>query len=55
VEVGHRTALETEIIRGLKPGEAVILYPPNDLKEGAAVTSISGLTAFEIDFGQTEI
>ncbi len=37
VEVGHRTALETEIIRGLNPGEAVILHPPNDLKEGAAV------------------
>jgi HlyD family secretion protein len=37
VEVGHRTALETEIIRGLNPGDAVILHPPNDLKEGAAV------------------
>jgi HlyD family secretion protein len=37
VEVGHRTALETEIIRGLYPGEVVILHPPNDLKEGAAV------------------
>ena len=37
VEVGHHTALETEIIRGLNPGEAVILHPSNDLKEGAAV------------------
>lgn len=37
VEVGHRTALETEIMRGLNPGEVVILHPPNDLKEGAAV------------------
>lgn len=39
VEVGHRNALETEIIRGLNPGEAVILHPPNDLKEGIAVTA----------------
>jgi HlyD family secretion protein len=37
VEVGHRNALETEIIRGLNPGEEVILHPANDLKEGVAV------------------
>jgi HlyD family secretion protein len=39
VGVGHRNALETEIIRGLNPGEEVILHPPNDLKEGVAVAA----------------
>ncbi|MBZ5677805.1 MAG: efflux RND transporter periplasmic adaptor subunit [Acidobacteriia bacterium] len=39
VEVGHRNALEAEIIRGLSPGEAVILHPANDLKDGVPVTS----------------
>jgi HlyD family secretion protein len=37
VEVGHRNALETEIIGGLKPGEEVILHPANDLKEDVVV------------------
>jgi len=37
--VGHRNALEAEIIRGLSPGEAVILHPANDLKDGVTVTS----------------
>lgn len=40
VEVGHRNALETEIIRGLKPGEQVILHPANDLTEGTAVVGV---------------
>ena len=39
VEVGHRNALETEIIRGLNPGEEVILHPANDLKDGVAVAA----------------
>ena len=37
VEVGHRTALEAEILKGLREGTAVILHPANDLKDGARV------------------
>jgi HlyD family secretion protein len=37
VEVGHRNALEAEIIRGLNPGDGVIVHPPNDLKDRTAV------------------
>jgi HlyD family secretion protein len=37
VEVGHRNALEAEIIRGLNPGDEVIVHPPNDLKDRTAV------------------
>ena len=38
VEVGHRNALETEILRGLNKGEEAILHPSNYLKEGSAVS-----------------
>ena len=39
VEVAHRNALEAEIVRGLNPGEEVILHPANDLKDGTAVAA----------------
>ncbi len=39
VEIGHRNALEAEVLHGLTPGEQVILHPPNDLKDGAPVVS----------------
>jgi HlyD family secretion protein len=37
VEVGHRSASEAEIIKGLDVGAQVILHPANDLNEGARV------------------
>lgn len=37
VEVGHRNALEAEIVKGLNEGAEVILHPANDLKDGARV------------------
>ncbi len=39
VEIGHRNALEAEVLGGLTPGEEVILHPPNDLKDDAPVVS----------------
>ncbi len=37
VEVGHRNALEAEIMSGLRENEAVVLHPSNDINEGVAV------------------
>ena len=37
VEVGHRTASEAEIVKGLTEGTDVILHPANELKDGARV------------------
>jgi HlyD family secretion protein len=37
VEIGHRNQTAVEILRGLSPGEEVILHPPNQLHEGIRV------------------
>ncbi len=37
VEVGHRTASEAEIVKGLSEGILVILHPANAVKKGARV------------------
>jgi HlyD family secretion protein len=37
VEVGHRNALEAEILRGIDAGTEVIRHPSNEIDEGARV------------------
>jgi HlyD family secretion protein len=37
VEVGHRAALEVEIVRGLEEGDEIILHPTNLIDDGARV------------------
>jgi HlyD family secretion protein len=37
VEIGHRSALEVEIAKGLNVGEQVIRHPSNDIDEGRRV------------------
>ncbi len=39
VEVGHRSALEIEIIQGLAEGEAVVTHPSDRVKEGVRVAA----------------
>ena len=36
-EAGHRNTSEAEIVKGLSEGTEVILYPANDMKDGARV------------------
>ena len=38
VEVGHRNAIEAEVVRGLNAGELVIPHPGNQINEGSLVT-----------------
>ena len=40
VRLGHRNDLEAEVLDGLRPGEAVILHPPDDLEDQARVTAL---------------
>jgi HlyD family secretion protein len=40
VEIGHRSETEVEILRGLSPGEEVILHPSNELREGGRVRTL---------------
>lgn len=37
VETGHRSQFEVEILRGVEEGEQIILHPPNQITDGAAV------------------
>jgi HlyD family secretion protein len=37
VEIGHRGALEVEIVKGLNAGEHVVRHPSNDVEEGRRV------------------
>lgn len=41
IEIGHRSNLETEVRRGLRPGDRVILHPTEQLKDGRWVVSES--------------
>ncbi len=38
VEIGHRSALQAEIVKGLAENEAVILHPGNQVTEGSHIT-----------------
>jgi HlyD family secretion protein len=38
VELGHRNNEVGEIVKGLQPGEQVVLHPPDTLTDGARVT-----------------
>ena len=37
VEIGHRSPTFTQIVSGLAEGDAVILHPPNSVKDGTRV------------------
>jgi len=37
VRIGHRGALEAEILQGLKAGEIVVRHPSNDIADGTRV------------------
>ena len=37
VEVAHRNATEAEVVRGLEPGQVVILHPSDKIREGTRV------------------
>jgi HlyD family secretion protein len=37
VQIGHRSALEAEILKGLQHGERVIRHPSNDINDGTRV------------------
>lgn len=37
VEIGHRGALETEVLDGLQEGESVVVHPPDTLSDNARV------------------
>jgi HlyD family secretion protein len=39
VEVGQSSGLETEIIKGLQPGDQVVAYPSDQVSDGVRVTS----------------
>lgn len=41
IEIGHRSKLEAEVRRGLRPGDRVILHPAEQLKAGQLVVSES--------------
>lgn len=38
IELGHRNSEAGEIVKGLQPGETVVLHPPDTLTDGAAVS-----------------
>jgi len=39
VQIGHRNALEAEVIAGLADGDTVVRHPPNQLADGARVSA----------------
>ena len=39
VEIGHRTSLSVEILRGLQSGEHIVLHPSNQLADGVQVNN----------------
>lgn len=38
VEVGHRSPLAAEIVKGLSEGETVVLHPPNTVSDGTKIS-----------------
>jgi HlyD family secretion protein len=39
IEIGHRTAFEAEILKGLREGEWVIVHPSNQIDDGSRVVA----------------
>lgn len=39
VKIGHQNSAESEVLEGLQENETVILHPPNQLEEGASVST----------------
>ncbi|MGA7615331.1 MAG: efflux RND transporter periplasmic adaptor subunit [Thermoanaerobaculia bacterium] len=37
VEIGHRNQTEAEVLKGLSPGQTVIVHPSNDISDGSRV------------------
>ncbi len=37
VEIGHRNAVDAEVVQGLEEGARVVRHPPNELEDGARV------------------
>jgi HlyD family secretion protein len=44
VRIAHNNGVAAEVLEGLSPGEMVVLYPPDDLVDGAAVAPASAGT-----------
>jgi HlyD family secretion protein len=42
VRLGHRGAFEIEVLQGLKAGDAVIVHPSGEIKDGARVRKSIG-------------
>jgi HlyD family secretion protein len=42
VEIGHRNALQAEIVKGLAESEQVILHPGNQITDGSRITTSMG-------------
>ena len=38
--IGHRNAEEVEILKGLEPGQAVVIYPSDQVRDGARVAAL---------------
>jgi multidrug efflux pump subunit AcrA (membrane-fusion protein) len=44
VQLGRDFGMETEVLAGIDPGEAVIVNPSDDLSEGTAVEPVASQT-----------
>jgi HlyD family secretion protein len=42
VELGHRNAVEAQVLGGLAVGQAVVVHPPDTLTDGVRVTERAG-------------
>ncbi|MDE3154182.1 MAG: efflux RND transporter periplasmic adaptor subunit [Acidobacteriota bacterium] len=42
VEIGQRGSLEAEVVKGLQPGEQVVLHPPDTLSDGTRIEGQQG-------------
>jgi hypothetical protein len=38
VQLGQRNDVDAQVIKGLSPGQTVVLHPPDTLMDGARVT-----------------
>jgi HlyD family secretion protein len=42
IEIGQRNGFDAQVLKGLEPGERVVLHPPDILEDGARVTERAG-------------
>jgi HlyD family secretion protein len=42
IEVGQRSGFDAQVVKGLEPGDRVVLHPPDILEDGAPVTERAG-------------